>query len=173
MGASDAALLLDALGEVVDGLDRARACRRSINRPNIGTLHFMPMQPPKRSLWGVVKHNPDQPDPFLGVFEVEGEEEPSIVQEAHYASVRRLESNYLLHARKVLMELVRTLPAELKPDGGIALEDFRTISLRMPPNPFDEGTWKLRYRLRQVPGCTFQVEYLFADIVDAAFFAAP
>jgi hypothetical protein len=174
MGASDAQTVLGALSSVLEGLDRCLTTPRKIERPNIGTLHFMGMQGDEKSLWGVVKRYPDQPEPFYAVFEVEGEDEPSILQEAHYTAVRRLESHYLGSARSVLFGLMGTLPAGVqRPTGPLLLGDFRMISLRIPPNPFDGQVWKLRYRHRDVPECVLELEHAYCEIVEANIYRDP
>ncbi len=136
MGASDAVWILSALGDVVEGLDRYRAAPRFINRPNIGTLHFLPMPAGMRSMWGVVKRYPDEPEPFHAVFEVEGDSEPCITQEAHYTAVRRLEAHYLGSAAPVLLGMMQKLPGGIVPPiGPVEIEDFRTVSLVSPRHP--------------------------------------
>lgn len=174
MGASDAQWILGALSHVLEGLDRCLISPRKISRPNIGTLHFMPMPGGERSLWGVVKRYPDQPEPFYAVFEVEGEDEPNILQEAHYTAVRRLESHYLGSSREVLFGLMGQLPEGTAPPAGpLAVEDFRTISVRIPPNPFHGQAWKMRYRHREVPDCIFELEHAYCDIVEASIYRDP
>jgi hypothetical protein len=174
MGASDAVWILSALGDVVDGLDRYRAAPRLIHRPNIGTLHFLPMPAGMNSLWGMVKRYQDEPEPFHAIFEVEADNEPCITQEAHYTAVRRLEAHYLGSAAAVLLGMMTKLPEEItSPPGPVEIEDFRTVSLRIPPAPFGGDAWQLRYRHRGLPRCIFEIEYRFANIVDVSIAVEP
>lgn len=173
MGASDAQWILGALSHVLEGLDRCLISPRKISRPNIGTLHFMPMPGGERSLWGVVKRYPDQPEPFYAVFEVEGEDEPNILQEAHYTATRRLEAHYLASAAPILAGLCQQLPKGVATKAGALMEDFRTLSLRIPRNPFNGDPWKLRYRHREVPDRVFELEYTYVDVTEARIYSDP
>jgi len=174
MGASDANWLLEALGKVVDGLDEYRETGRKITRPNIGTLHFLPMPDGRRPVWGVVKRYPDQPEPFYAVFEVEGEEEPSTLQEAHYNAVRRLEAHYLGSSAPILLGLTSKLPDGVQPPRSpLAVEDFRAVSLLIPPDPFSGDVWKIRYRHREVPHCIFELEHTYCDVTEASIYCNP
>jgi len=174
MGASDAHWLLEAFSDVVEGLDRHRTSGRTLLRPNIGLLHFLPMPPGERSMWGVVKRYPDQREPFYAVFEVEGESDPSLPQEAHYTAVRRLEAHYLGSAGPVLLGLVNSLPDAAKADvGPLAVTDFSAISLRIPPNPFAGDVWKMRYRHRAIPSSVFELEHRFCEVIEASIYSFP
>lgn len=165
MDASEALGLLSALNSAVEGLDRCFTSPRVLLRPNIGTLHFITI-PGRSSLWGVVKRYPDQPEPFYALFEVEGDSEPNLVQEAHYTATRRLEAHYLAFAAPVLTALAHSEGVRTAPDCD-GVEDFRTVSLRIPPNPFAGQTWKLRYRHRRLPHRIFELEYEAADLREA------
>ena len=174
MGASDAQWLLEALNDVVVGLDSYLTAGRTLFRPNIGTLHYLPMPVGQRSMWGVVERYPDRQEPFYAVFEVDGDSEPSLPQEAHYTAVRRLEAHYLGSSGKVLLGMAGELPDGIQaPAGPIEVEDFRTISLRIPPKPFGGDAWYIRYRHRSIPECIFEIEHRFVDVVDASIFVEP
>jgi hypothetical protein len=173
MDASDARWILSALNHVVEGIDRCLTAPRTLSRPNIGTLHFMPMPGKPHSLWGVVKRFPDQPEPFYAVFEVQGEEEPSGLQEAHYTATRRLEAHYLAGAAPILAGLCEALPDGLTPPDTRSAEDFRTLSLRIPRNPFDGDAWKLRYRHRDLTNCVFELEYTYCDVTEVCIYTSP
>lgn len=171
MDASDARWLMSALDSAVEGLDRCLASPRRVTKSNIGTLHFMPMSR-GRSIWGVVKRYPDQREPFYAVFEVEGDAEPSIIQEAHYIATRRLERYYLAASAPILAAMAcaeGAMPSTVaRPE-----EDFHAVSMRIPPNPFHGEPWKLRYRHRELSRQVFELEYAAADLTQAYVYSEP
>ena len=158
MDASEALGLLSALNSAVEGLDRCFTSPRVLLRPNIGTLHFITI-PGRSSLWGVVKRYPDQPEPFYALFEVEGDSEPNIVQEAHYTATRRLEAHYLAFAAPVLAALahsegVRTAPdcdGVGRPTHGVAANPAKpvrrpTVEAALPSSTIAAPNFRTRIR---------------------------